>query len=67
MSTERQRSCHHVTTVFPTEYVRAGEPRSLTCRGVERGGDVVTANRCPAPIDEQARLDDLATRHPEAA
>ncbi len=33
---------HHVTTTFPTEYVRAGNRVSLTYRGVESCGDVVT-------------------------
>jgi hypothetical protein len=39
---------HHVTTLFPTEYVRAGNRVSLTCKEVELRGDVVTPPTCPS-------------------
>jgi hypothetical protein len=38
---------HHVTTVFPTEYVHAREVPFSRVIGVESSGDVVTGQVAP--------------------
>jgi hypothetical protein len=47
MTTERDRSRDHVTTVFPTEYVRTREVHFSRALTVESSGHVVTAGMAP--------------------
>ena len=57
MNASQKVSRDHVTTSFPTEYARAGEPPISFIEGVETRGDVVTEPGSGNPAREQVRLE----------